>query len=90
MPFKSLSQLRTCYGKNDPRWNCKEFLNATPSVCCLPEKTNETPKCRYAKKDIVRKTSKVQTGPRGGKYVIITEKNKKTKKVICKKKVYVK
>ena len=38
MPFKSKSQLRTCYDRKPKGWDCDAFLDHTPSVCCLPEK----------------------------------------------------
>lgn len=86
MPFKSKSQLRTCYRKKDKRWNCGEWLEKTDNVCCLPEKTTNV-KSRCIKKG-ERVVGKVQVGPRGGKYFTITEKDKNGK-VICVVKVYV-
>lgn len=29
MPFKSKSQWRACWAKNDPNWDCREFAHAT-------------------------------------------------------------
>jgi hypothetical protein len=85
MPFKSRSQLRTCYGKRDPRWNCDKWLKETPSVCCLPEKKGRRIKHRCLRSG-ERIKSIVQTGPRGGKFFTIKEKDDKGE--ICTVKVY--
>ena len=86
MPFKSKSQLRVCYNKHDPRWNCKEWLDKTDNLCCLPEKLGyEAKKCRMIKKD-ERVVGSIQVGPRGGKFFVITEYNNKGK--ACEIKVY--
>ena len=86
MPFKSKSQLRLCYNKHDKNWNCDEFLEKTKNVCCLPEKlAYGKPKCRPIRKG-ERVKGKIQTGPRGGKFFFITEKNKG--KTVCQVKVY--
>jgi len=83
-----MSQLRTCYGKHDKNWNCDEWLRKTPNVCCLPEKKGyPTPtKCRKIKKN-ERIVGKLQIGPRGGRFFMITEKDGNKK--ICDVKVYV-
>jgi hypothetical protein len=86
MPFKSKSQLRLCYNKKDPRWNCDEWLKKTDSLCCLPEKLGYPTKCRTVKKGEKIKGS-IQTGPRGGKFFVITEKDKKG--VLCEIKFYI-
>lgn len=82
-------------------WNCDEFLSKTPSVCCLPEKkgypvtlkgastkhTSEFVKNkRRCMKNGERIVGKVQTGPRGGKYFEIKEKD--SKGIVCIVKVY--
>ena len=54
MPFKSKSQLRTCYVRStafgDSRkfttlkgrnWNCDKWLQETPDIGCLPERNDE-------------------------------------------------
>jgi hypothetical protein len=87
MPFKSKSQLRTCYGRKRKGWDCKEWLDHTPSVCCLPEKANLPRKTRCMRQG-ERKVGKVQTGARGGKFFVIEEKDRRG--VICVMKVYVK
>lgn len=94
MPFSSLAQLRTCYGSkrhghSQSNFNCKEFLKNTNSVCCLPERVSQKPKCKKKQKDIKRTVSKVKTGPRGGRYKMIREYDKKSKKLMCEKKIYV-
>jgi len=86
MPFKSKSQLRTCYGRRQKGWNCDEFLQKTPSVCCLPEKVGMPIKTRCMRKG-ERIVGKVQTGARGGKYFLIEEKDVHGK--VCTIKVYV-
>lgn len=85
MPFKSKSQLQACYKRNDKRWDCKEWLDSTPSVCCLPYKKGGKVKSRCMKQG-ERITGSVQTGARGGKFFVITEKD--SKGVICHTKVY--
>lgn len=85
MPFQSRSQLQTCYKRNDPRWDCAKWLQHTPSVCCLPYKKGAISKSRCLKKG-ERVKGKVQTGPRGGRFFTITEKDSKGK--ICTIKVY--
>ena len=87
MPFKSLSQLRLSYSKHNPRWNSDEWLSKTPSVCCLPERKNSTPRSKARCRKVgERIKGPIQTGPRGGKYFTITEKD--SKGVICEVKVY--
>jgi hypothetical protein len=90
MPFKSKSQIGTCYsrqskGKN--AWNCDEFLRNTPSVCCLPQRIGLPSKTKTrCMRNGDRIIGKVQTGPRGGKYFTIEERDKKG--TICVVKVY--
>ena len=86
MPFVSKSQLRTCYGKQSPGWDCKEFLDHTPSICCLPEKKGLPRKARCMRNG-ERIIGTIQTGPRGGRFFIIEEKDRRGK--ICMMKVYV-
>lgn len=86
MPFVSKSQLRTCYSKKSKNWNCDEFLKKTPSVCCLPEKKGMQVKSRCMKSG-ERIVGKIQTGPRGGRYFQIKEKDSRGE--VCIVKVYV-
>jgi hypothetical protein len=86
MPFTSKSQLSTCYGAKNPGWNCNEMLRSTSSVCALPSRSG-SPK-KNSPKVAKRSKSRVQTGPRGGKFFIITERNAKGN-IICETKVYV-
>lgn len=37
MPFRSKSQLRACWAKNDPNWDCHEWAKKTKSTKKLPE-----------------------------------------------------
>jgi hypothetical protein len=63
-------------------------LEHTPSICSLPERKIQGMKTRNQKPGEKIK-GPVQTGPRGGKYFVITEKSKNgTSK--CKVKVYIK
>lgn len=87
MPFGSKSQLRTCYGVNDPRWNCDEWLKSTKSVCDLPEKVAKKKKTKRDTNNIITK-GQILKGPRGGKYFFITEKTR-SGKIVCQLKVYV-
>lgn len=89
MPFTSAAQLRTCYGTKKTGWNCAKFLKETDSVCCLPEKVSQKPKYKKKKNSIKRTVSKIKTGPRGGRYQTIREYDKKSKKLLCEKKIYV-
>ena len=83
MPFKSKSQLQTCYKKHDSNWNCDQWLKETPSVCCLPyKKIKGQHKTRCIRKG-ERIIGPVQTGPRGGRFFTITEGGN------CSTKVYV-
>jgi hypothetical protein len=86
MPFRSKAQLQACYRRKDKRWNCNEWLKETPSVCCLPYQKGGTVRSRCIRKG-ERIKGPVQVGPRGGKYFVITEKDKKGN--VCEIKVYV-
>ena len=89
MPFKSKSQLRTCYSKQKENWDCDEFLDATESVSELPEHVGEpnNRKCRPMKKSD-RIVGEVQEGPRGGKFFIIYEGECETKIYLPKDYIY--
>lgn len=89
MPFKSKRQLRTCYGtqaQRNSRWNCDRWLKETPSVCCLPERKGGKVKSRCMRKG-ERVKGPIQTGPRGGRFFVITEKDSRGK--VCDIKVYI-
>lgn len=85
MPYKSKSQLSTCYGGRMKGVNCDKWLRETPSVCCLPYRKGGETKSRCLKVG-ERVKSKVKIGPRGGRYFTIKEKDSKGK--ICEVKVY--
>ena len=38
MPFKSKSQVKACWAKNDPNWNCEKWAKKTASIKRLPKK----------------------------------------------------
>jgi len=38
MPFRSKSQVRACFAKNDPKWDCHKFAHETDDIKKLPEK----------------------------------------------------
>ena len=86
MPFTSKSQVRTCYGRKPKGWNCDEWLDKTPSVCCLPEKKGMPVKSRCMKSG-ERIKGKIQTGARGGRYFVIKEKDNKG--TVCIIRVYI-
>lgn len=86
MPFRSKSQLRTCYGGGMRGVDCGEWLRKTQDPCCLPEKVGTPPKRSCALKT-TKKASGVKTGPRGGKYrEIITFDS--SGREICRMKIY--
>jgi len=85
MPFKSKSQLRTCYNKKAKGWQCDSWLKETPSVCCLPEKKGTPVRSRCMRKG-ERIVGKIQEGPRGGRFFTIEERDSKGR--ICIIKVY--
>lgn len=31
MPFKSKAQIRACFARKDPRWDCEKWLDETPN-----------------------------------------------------------
>lgn len=86
MPFKSTAQLGKCYRSKDESWNCKKWVKETDCICCLPNRVGGYRK-RYmhSTEKVIGKT---QTGPRGGKFFIIKEKDHKTNKM-CHTKVYI-
>lgn len=73
MPAKSIEQVSTCLsGKKG--WNCQELVNNTPvSLSCLPYKQGEQVRKGQCKplKNGKHDWSKVQTGPRGGKFLYV-------------------
>jgi len=81
MPFKSRSQLRTCYGKKItaeakgevPKWDCKTWLDETPNPTCLPNRLGEPPSknCRELKKEELGE-HEWHIGRRGGLYRFIS------------------
>lgn len=99
MPFQSRSQISTCYNKKgDHSWNCNLFLKETKqSICSLPyrkgspkkEIERKGEKGSSKKRRVSKRTvSRIKTGPRGGKYRLITEKDNKGK-IMCEYKLYI-
>ena len=86
MPFKSISQLNTCYARSKNGWNCDHFLKNTPSVCCLPYKSGSVSKSRCMRSG-ERIVGNIQIGPRGGKFFTIKENDKSG--IVCVVKVYI-
>ena len=84
---RSTSSRSSTPKKTKKKWDCDEWLKETDSVCALPEKKGLPVKKRNAKVG-ERIVGKLQKGPRGGKFFLITEKNKRGKE-ICVVKVYV-
>lgn len=87
MPFESLSQLRTCYSRNYSKWDCDKWLRHTPSICSLPQRKEMRMKSRRLRQGEKIK-GQIKTGPRGGKFFLITEKSK-SGKIKCQIKVYI-
>lgn len=87
MPFKSKSQLRTCYSRRPKGWDCDKFLQETKSICNLPEKVGYRTKTR-SQRSGEKIVGKIQTGPRGGRFFTIREQDDKGE--ICSIKVYLK
>lgn len=93
MPFKSKSQVRTCYyvkSKNKKStWDCDKWLSETAKsggcIKGLPyQKSGETTKCRQLKKgEKIR--GKVKVGSRGGLYFEIKEAGEVVMKVYLQK-----
>ena len=38
MPFRSKSQVRACFAKKDPNWDCHQWADETSDIKSLPEK----------------------------------------------------
>ena len=41
MPFKSKAQMKACFAKDDPKWDCKKWGKETPHKDKLPEKADK-------------------------------------------------
>jgi hypothetical protein len=75
MPFASTRQLQTCYGRRlsalakgqRPKWDCDEFLRATPRNACLPTVKGKKGSCRPLRKG-EKLISPFYRGSRGGLY----------------------
>ena len=37
MPAKSKAQVRACFAKKDPKWDCKKMVKETPNLKALPQ-----------------------------------------------------
>jgi hypothetical protein len=87
MPFKSKSQLDSCYAKKyqelskgiNYEWDCDEFLKET-NFNCLPKRVNKKSpsKCKKKHNEIYKE---LLIGPKGGKYILIRANGKKIKKI---------
>jgi hypothetical protein len=42
MPFRSKAQIRACFARKDPRWNCRQWLDETPNHATLPNTSRPT------------------------------------------------
>ena len=49
MPFRSMNQLRACYSKNDPDWDCKQWAKETKNIKKLPERVKKAMDESFAK-----------------------------------------
>ena len=65
--------------------NCEVFLKETKMVCCLPYKEGDKIKTRWLKNG-ERIRGKNQTGPRGGKFFTIIDRDLEGE--ICTIKIY--
>lgn len=77
MPFKSLQQLRTCYGKlfkGDSSWDCDKWIKETKNPWTLPENSSDTRIKRKKFKEpdgqSCHSGRKLCVGPRGGKFIV--------------------
>lgn len=79
MPFKSKSQLRTCFGKDfqdrikgkKSNWNCKKFLKETRVKAeNLPERCPKSCKVKQGR-PVKHTVSKIHIGPRGGMFFFV-------------------
>lgn len=73
MPFKSKSQMRTCYSKRargEKNWDCDKWMEETKNPECLPEKKGMPRPKKCGKKIVLGKT---MYGPRGGRYFLFGE-----------------
>ena len=86
MPFKSRSQLRTCFSLKPKGWDCDKWLDETKDIGCLPEKKGMKTKrsCRIQRKD-EKIVGPIQTGKRGGRFFIIRQGLDEIKVYISKK-----
>lgn len=79
MPFESVRQIQTCYGKQLSAkakgkkfgWDCDEWLTKTVKPQCLPTMKGEPKKCRPLRNGEKVK-SPVYEGPRGGMYFYVS------------------
>jgi len=44
MPFRSKSQVRACFAKKDPNWDCHQWADETSDIKSLPEKKKKKKK----------------------------------------------
>lgn len=73
-------------------WNCDQWVKETPDICSLPSFSNPKGSKEQVKSRMRRPNEKiigpVQTGPRGGKFFVITQKTLKGKEM-CHIKIYI-
>jgi hypothetical protein len=52
MPFKSKAQVKACFAKKDPNWDCHKWASETPSMSKLPAQkaTHKAPTISSRKK----------------------------------------
>ena len=44
MPFENKSQLRACFAKKDPKWDCHKWAHETPNLKDIPNKPKKKKK----------------------------------------------
>ena len=69
MPFRSKSQVRTCFTTRPKGWNCEQWLKETPHPESLPEKLGGSPGRKSSRGN--HTIGPIKRGARGGKYRMI-------------------
>lgn len=57
MPFQSAAQMRACFARHDPRWDCKLWMRHTPNKIKIQKMIEIQPKER--KQFNILSTSKI-------------------------------
>ena len=86
MPFQNLDQMKACFAKNDPNWDCHEWAKETKSIKKLPKKIKKEAELKITTsfQKIAKSLFNPQSSPSVPSRVIMNnaiqdEKMKKTK-----------